>query len=210
MIDSKQQDKTLALAGIFQAAKLVDLLSTTGKAPVESLAESINSIFQTNPSSVSEVYDSVSQAELGVYALQMALSNPRHQSASRWMTYSKALIRVERVTAKHQALHTLAKARIDHYKRHFGFFDSVTCNSLISKLGNLYVDTAGLAKYRVIIHGQPSFLMSRIQKERLCAVLFAGIRSAHLWRELGGSEWELIFLKKRILRVANTLSSRRS
>ena len=207
MIDSKQQDKTLALAGIFQAANLVDSLSTIGQVPEESFAESINSIFQTNPRSVSDVYDAEYQAELGICALQVALSKPRDKSAARWLAYSKALIRIERVISRHQALHALIKTRIQHHKRHLEFFDSATNHSVISKLGSLYVDTAGNSKHRVIIRGRPSLLMSPAQKEKLCAVLFAGVRSAHLWRELGGSEWELMFRKKHILNTANSMSS---
>jgi len=207
MIDSKQQDKTLALAGIFQAANLVDSLSTVGQVPEDSFAESINSIFQTNPRSVSDVYDAECQAKLGICALQMALSTSRDKSASRWLAYSKALIRVEYVISRRQTLHALIKSRVEHQKRHLGLFDSVTSHSVISKLGSLYVDTAGQSRYRVIIHGQPSLLMSPAQKEKLCAVLFAGIRSAHLWRELGGNEWELMFRKKHILNTASSMSS---
>lgn len=207
MVDRKWQDKTLALAGIFQAANLVDSLSTNGQVPEESFAESINSIFQTNPRSVSDVYDAVYQAGLGICALQAALTKPRDKSAARWLAYSIALIRIERAISRHQSLCSLIKARIQHHKQHLAFFDSVTNHNVISKLGSLYLDTAGSSKYRVIVRGRPSLLMYPAQKEKLCAVLFAGIRSAHLWRELGGNQWELMFCKKNILITANAMSS---
>ena len=205
--NNKHQDKTLALAGIFQAANLVDALSTTGKVPEQSFTESINSIFQTNPHTVSDIFDTTHQAELGLCSLQAAMSHPHNQSATRWLTYSKSLIRIERVISRHRPFCTLIKTRLEHHKRYFELFDSVTSHNIISKLGNLYIDTAGASKYRVIIRGRPSLLMSSAQKEKLCAVLFAGIRSAHLWRELGGSEWELIFRKKHILNTANYLAT---
>jgi len=206
MIDKKQQDKTLALAGIFQAANLVDSLSTTGEVPEQSFTESINSIFQTNPQSVSEVFDAECQAELGVCALQIALSNSQDKYAARWLKYSKALIRVEKIISRRHELHSIIKTRIEHHKRHSDLFGSVTSRAVISKLGSLYVDTAGMSKHRIIVRGRPSLLMTPVQKEKLCALLFAGIRSAHLWRELGGSEWELTFRKKRILSTAHSMS----
>ncbi|MBV1870570.1 MAG: DUF489 family protein [Gammaproteobacteria bacterium] len=207
MTNRKQQDKILALAGVFQAANLVDTLSTTGHASEKGFTESISSIFQTDPASVSDVYDAEHQAQLGVSALEAALSHSHNIAASRQLAYTKSLIRIERVISRHHQLHTHIKTRIDHYKRHFEFFESVASHGIISKLGKLYIDTAGVSKYRVIIRGRPSMLMSASQKEKLCAVLFAGIRSAHLWRELGGSEWELTYRKRYILNAAEILTA---
>ena len=34
---------------------------------------------------------------------------------------------------------------------------------------------------------------------RIRALLLAGIRSARLWRQLGGSRWQMVFSRRRLL-----------
>jgi len=206
---SKQDDldRTIALAGIFQAATLVDILSTQGRAPEESFLESINSIFQTSPESITDIYCGSQQTRLGLDALQQVLLYPNEHSTAQLLRYSKAMMRLERIIARQQKMHQLIKSRLDHYTRYLTLFDSVTSHSVISKLASLYIDTAGTSKYRVIVRGDPSLLAPLGQREKICATLLAGIRAAHLWRNLGGHEWELSFRKKYLLKRVTELST---
>jgi high frequency lysogenization protein len=207
MIEQEDLNRTIALAGIFQAATLVDILSTQGRAPEESFLESINSIFQTSSESITDIYCSSQRTRLGLDALQQVLLYPKEHSAAQLLRYSKAMMRLERIIARQQKMHQLIKSRLDHYRRYLTLFDSVTSHSVISKLASLYIDTAGTSKYRVIVRGDPSLLTPLAQREKICATLLAGIRAAHLWRNLGGHEWELSFRKKYLLRHVTELSA---
>lgn len=206
MIEQKDLNRTIALAGIFQAATLVDILSTQGPAPEESFIESINSIFQPSQS-VTEIYCGSQQTRLGLDTLQQVLLYPKEYSSTQLLRYSKAMMRIERVITRQQKMHQLIKSRLDHYRRYLALFDSVTSHSVISKLASLYIDTAGTSKYRVIVRGVPSLLTPLAQREKICATLLAGIRAAHLWRSLGGHEWELSFRKKHLLQRVTELST---
>lgn len=206
MIEQKDLNRTIALAGIFQAATLVDILSTQGPAPEESFIESINSIFQPSQS-VTEIYCGSQQTRLGLDTLQQVLLYPKEYSSTQLLRYSKAMMRIERVITRQQKMHQLIKSRLDHYRRYLALFDSVTSHSVISRLASLYIDTAGTSKYRVIVRGVPSLLTPLAQREKICATLLAGIRAAHLWRSLGGHEWELSFRKKHLLQRVTELST---
>ena len=48
-----ESDRTLALAGIFQACAVVEKIAKTAQAPSDLMETSIKSIFVTNPANVS-------------------------------------------------------------------------------------------------------------------------------------------------------------
>ena len=206
MINERELNKTLALAGIFQAASLIDLFATTGKAPEESFAESINSIFQIEPKSVHEIYSSENKAQLGLEALIESLLYPKQKHTQHWLRYSKAIIRLERIITRRKHFHKIIRSRLEHHKRYAVFFESNISKTVISKLAGLYVDVAGELSYRILIRGNPKLLLAPEQNKKVCATLLAGIRSANLWRQLGGSEWDLLFHKENIIAASKQLT----
>lgn len=207
MNEQHELNKTLALAGIFQAASLVDILSTQGTAPEDCFIESIHSIFNTTDETLSEFNQGTLKSTLGLLSLHHSLIHPKDYTTEQLARYFKAMIRLERVIARHQKMSELIRTRLGHFKRYLCLIDSLTHHSLIAKLASLYVDTAGTSKCRVIVRGHPSLLTHQAQREKICAALLAGIRAAHLWRTLGGKEWELSFRKKRLLKHLEKLST---
>ncbi len=207
MNEQHELNKTLALAGIFQAASLVDILSTQGAAPEDSFIESIHTIFNTTDEALSEFNQGKLKATLGLSSLHHTLIHPRDYTTEQLARYFKAMIRLERIVARHQKMRELIRTRLGHFKRYLCLVDSLAHQSLIAKLASLYVDTAGTSKLRVIVRGHPNLLAHQAQREKICAALLAGIRAAHLWRTLGGKEWELSFRKKRLLKHLEKLSA---
>jgi len=55
------------------------------------------------------------------------------------------------------------------------------------------------------VHGKPQFLQSERTVSWIRTLLFAGLRSAHLWEQLGGSRWRLMFGRQQILQEAEQL-----
>jgi high frequency lysogenization protein len=56
-----QDEQTIALAGIFQAASLVDQIAKRGMIPQNSFEASINSIFAMSPDTTADVYGGVEE-----------------------------------------------------------------------------------------------------------------------------------------------------
>ena len=50
-----------------------------------------------------------------------------------------------------------------------------------------------------MIHGDPLHLRNPDNQNRLRALLLAAVRSARLWRQVGGSRWQLLFRNRPIL-----------
>lgn len=207
MNEQNEIHKTLALAGIFQAASLVDILSTQGQVPEDSFIESIHGIFNTTDESLREFSEGTPTATLGLHSLHNSLVYPKDYTTEQLTRYFKAMIRLERIITRHQKMNELIRTRLGHFKRFLCLSGSLTHQSLISKLASLYIDTAGTSKFRVIVRGHPNLLTHQAQREKICAALLAGIRAAHLWRTLGGREWELSFRKRRLLKQLEKLDT---
>ena len=65
----------MALAGVAQAARLVDQLSKTGSYPIEFLEPSIHSLFEFDPDAVADVYGGLPGVRLGLHNLSSLLAN---------------------------------------------------------------------------------------------------------------------------------------
>ena len=70
---STLERQALALAGVAQAARLVDQISRTGSYPLEFLEPTVHSLFEFEADSVEDVFGGVPGVKLGLHNLSMLL-----------------------------------------------------------------------------------------------------------------------------------------
>ena len=58
---------------------------------------------------------------------------------------------------------------------------------MLATLGTLYADTVSHLRPRVMVQGNPHYLGQADIISEIRAVLLAAVRSAVLWRQMGGS-----------------------
>lgn len=73
---------------------------------------------------------------------------------------------------------------------------------LIEKLAELYTQTISTLTPRIMVNGDHGNLSNPTIAAKVRATLFAGIRSAFLWRQLGGNRWQLLFRRGKITNEA--------
>ncbi len=78
---------------------------------------------------------------------------------------------------------------------HFG----IAHENVIAAFGGLYEDTLSTFRQRIQVHGDMRHLQQRDNAARIRALLLSGIRSARLWRQLGGHRWQLILSRRKLL-----------
>lgn len=206
MINKKDLERTLALAGLFQAARIVDDLAHKGVTESTSFEESINSIFELDPQSINDVYDNEHANQLGLNTIESVLSGNSSQSYSETIRYALAMMQLERMLSKRSQLLELIRQRLEKSREQAKYFDSKVHNSVISKLANVYIDTLGSLSYRIQVRGNANYLRNPLYADKVRASLLAGIRSAMLWRQLGGRRWHLFFNRKRLLSATRKLN----
>src|SRR5690606_41275217 len=63
-------------------------------------------------------------------------------------------------------------------------------------------------RQRIQVHGDMRHLQINANAARIRALLLAGIRSARLWRQLGGNRWQMLFARKKMLNELDRKSTR--
>ena len=79
-------------------------------------------------------------------------------------------------------------------------------NSLCHSVSGIYQDTLSQLKFRIKVTGSAQHLQNQQNADVIRALLLSGIRSAFLWRQLGGRRWKLIMQRKRLLQTSQNLS----
>ncbi len=61
-------------------------------------------------------------------------------------------------------------------------------------------------RFRVKVTGSEAHLGNPRNADIIRALLLAGMRSAFLWRQLGGRRWKLLWQRKQLLEISQKLS----
>ena len=190
MIHNKYE-QTLALAGIYQAASLVTQIANTGTANSAHIEASIETLFRFDADSVEQVYGNVAGVTHGVKVLHKHLSD----KSSRDLEITKyviSLFMLERKLSGNNRMLDEIERRLKKIEAQFNFF-SLNHDNTFAKIGQLYKDTISTLGPKIIVSGEQPYLSNEINASKVRSLLLAGIRSAVLWRQCGGSRWQFLF-----------------
>lgn len=198
-----RQNRALALAGVVQAASLAKQLAWRGTVNQEEFATCVYSIFQTHAPTVAAVYSEGRKVTSGAKALQKLLSDakPKDMEVAR---YTMSLIMLERMLVKNSKMMNVLQRGVDKARGQALHFSN-THENVIANLAGVYTDTISTFKYRIHVNGDPTYLSQTGNVNKIRTALLAGVRSAVLWRQLGGSRLQLAFGKKTILQDVQNL-----
>ena len=188
--------QTIALAGIAQAVALVQQLATTGTADSKALEASIASLFISDQQGVANVYGGLSSLKLGIEQLndQMTgfkISNPEQAR------YAASLVFLENQLSKQPGMLKTIFTGIDRAQAqadHFGLLHE----NVLANLGDIYHTTISTLQPRIMVNGEQEYLSRPDVVNKIRACLLAGIRSAILWKQCGGTRWKFLFFRKKI------------
>ena len=209
-MNNRDKDRTLALAGVFQAARLVQQLARHGQADSDALRSSINSILITDADSTDAVYGGVQGTALGLENLKEKLSGTNGAEDLELARYVLAIIQLAGKLGKQGAMLDAIGQGIETIASQMDFFsaennDKSIHPTLMAKLAELYTQTVSTLTPRIMVNGEHGYLSNPTIANSVRAALLAGIRSAFLWRQLGGSRWQLLFNRNRIVRTAEEI-----
>lgn len=197
MSDPRQQ--LIALGAVFESAALVDKLARTGQISEAPLGCMLGSLLARNPASTLDVYggDSLNLRD-GFKALTSALERKPGSLQREPLRYALAMLTLERQLDKRGDMLDLIGQRLDQVEQQVQHFGLVHEN-VIASFASIYQDTLSTFRQRIQVHGDMRHLQVSSNAARIRALLLAGIRSARLWRQLGGSRWQMVFSRRRLL-----------
>lgn len=204
-VQSRQQDRIIALAGLMQAVSLVQQIAETGQVDQPAFETMLNSLLMVNAPSTEAVYGEISQLNLGFKQLIKQLSKSKDKKDIQLLRYAIGLLHLERQLAKRPAMMDLIGREIEQLPQQIEYFGDINNPQVIARFADIYHRTISELTPRIQVHGQPGFLQQADNVNRVRALLLAGIRSAILWRQKGGKRWHFIFQSNKMLKLATSL-----
>jgi high frequency lysogenization protein len=188
--------QTIALAGIAQATALVQQLATTGTANALAMEASIASVLKIDADSVLDVYGGLDKLRLGLQQLSEQMSSYKTSNPEQ-ARYAAALVFLERQFAERPKMIRdvqIGVMRAQAQAEHFGTLHE----NVLANLGDVYLNSISTLQPRIMVNGNPEYLSRTDVVNKIRACLLAGLRSAWLWRQCGGTRWKFLFYRKKI------------
>ncbi len=198
---SKYTDKTLALAGMYQACQQVQQVARHGSVDPDELKIVLDTLFVTDPPDALSVYGNCSNLKSGLKAVTRQLEKNPDAELTRYLIN---ILHLERkLTRKPELLQAIstgierARKQTEHYP--------LPHSNIIASLAGTYSDTVSTMTPRIIVSGDQGHLANPENASTVRALLLAAMRSAVLWSQCGGSRWQILLQRKRFMQEATTL-----
>ncbi|MEK7796873.1 MAG: DUF489 family protein, partial [Pseudomonadota bacterium] len=166
-MNSSLHDRTLALAGLFQAARLTQQLAREGRAEPKTLDASIESLFMIDATTTEEVFGGAGGVTAGLKFLRDKLSGATEVGDMEVARYVISLLHLERQFEKRPevqdavqrglaAAETRARASAEITP------DEPVAPEVIEKIAELYTQTVSTIGPRILVNGEQGYLANTL------------------------------------------------
>jgi high frequency lysogenization protein len=198
------KERTLALAGLFQATELVRQAANHGTWSGYAASASLHSLFQLESDTTADIYGGISKVRLGTETMLAVLQGDNRYTDS--LRYAVGLLQIEKKFRRAGALQEEVGQRLQDIARLGPELEQHEREDLQAHdIAALYAETISQISPRIVVNGKPQYLKNERTVDWIRALLFAGLRSAILWNQMGGGRFELMFGRKKIISEAESL-----
>jgi len=203
-----KRDQVIALAGVFQAAALVDQVASKGMANSAIIESSIESLFRFDSETVEGVFGNIAGVGTGLRVLNEQIGAVKDDRNLDIAKYAISLIALEKKLSGNPEMLEKLTGGLNDIQGSLDFF-SLMHENVFAKLGALYKDTISTLQPQIVVKGERLHLGNESNANKVRALLLAGIRAAVLWRQCGGSRWHILLGRKKYLTECKILLAER-
>jgi len=190
---SNERDRTIALAGIYQAAALTRQLARRGYADEEPFLASVRSILIIDAINTVSIFGGLEGVRLGLLSISRQSGGSGDLETARYVVGLCQLARrflrtpdmVEHVSGE------LADIRESD--------DGMAGQELYEHFAELYRENLSHLKPQIIVQGEQPNLGDAHIVARIRTSLLAGVRAGVLFAQLGGSRWQILLQRRRYM-----------
>jgi len=198
------KDRTLALAGVFQAAELVRQAANHGTWSGYAASSSLDTLFKLEAGSIAEIYGGTARMRLGIETMLAVLQGENRYAES--LRYSVGLLQIEKKLRQSTRLQGVVGERLIDISQTGEELEQHEREDLQAHdISLLYTETISELTPRIVVNGKPQYLKNERTVDWVRTLLLTGLRSATLWHQLGGGRFELMFGRKKIMQEAESL-----
>jgi len=196
------RENIIPLAGMFQAGYMVYELAHTGRTNEAAYKASINSILITDPKTTEEVYGDIDGVSYGLNLLCNIFDKTNKERDMEIARYVLGIIHLEKKLRKINEMDGQIVSGIDRAKNQAEAFESILHENVIANIADTYAETISKIPPQIMVSGEPEYLTNTLTANKIRALLMALMRSTVLWLQKGGSRWDLIFQRRKIIDLA--------
>jgi high frequency lysogenization protein len=198
------ENQTLALAGIFQSASLIEQLAYKGELNQAAYDCSFDSLFTFNAPTTIDVFGNLAGLSRGLKALTRYLGGENQDSGNNMAYYVLSMLKIASLLKRDQKMATVIQTGLQTIETQATEFE-MSRISVASKIDGLYQDTISTINPRIMVKGEQNYLTNSANAGRIRVLLLAGVRAAVLWHQLGGGKWKLMISRKKYVHRANQI-----
>ncbi len=199
--------QTLALASLFQSARMIDRLAHGKTINNAAFDCSIDSLFTLEAQSIDEIFGDGEGLITGLRTMIDLLGGNAERQDRQVIYYLMSMIKLERKLIRNTEISREVADGLSQIQRQSEQFE-LSPMSRLHRIDGLYQETLSQFVPRVIVEGDQTILGNADNTSRIRSLLFAGVRAAVLWRQRGGSRWTLLLRRKRNIAEAQRLLDR--
>lgn len=210
-MESNLQNRTIALAALFQSIEGVNQVSNTGKVDDALYNTCISSVLEENANDAVELYGSLNNLKPGLNSMLFQLGTrpitpdgkPKDMESTR---YALGLLHLEKKLHNNPSVFEEVIQGIQDTQKKLEFFDKEHEN-ITASLADIYANTISNIGPKIMVQGDQTYLANPKNAAKIRALLLAGIRAALLWRQAGGTRWKLLLERGKLQQQADTFLS---
>jgi high frequency lysogenization protein len=194
----------LALAGVFQASELVRQAANHGTWSGYAANSCLDSLFRMEADSPADVYGGKDHLRLGLETMLSVLGGEERHAETLQTVVGLLQLQNRFLADKDlqqrvgETLEAIAEVgpELEEHERQ---------DQQAREIAELYTESISRLTPRIVVHGRPQYLQNPRTVSWIRTLLFAGLRSAVLWRQLGGGRFNLLFGRKKMLEDAHRI-----
>lgn len=203
----KANELVLPLAGICQAARTVHEIAHTGKFESSQIEPLLESVLKLSAPNTEAIYGGADKLRFGLLTVCDQLSMQTVKRDLQIGRYVASLVQLERQLLRNAAMTETLSARLQQTQR-LRTHQPDDQDALIVSLAGIYSDTLSTLPLRIQVTGEARHLQAKDNQNRIRAMLLCGIRSAVLWRQLGGRRRHFLISRKVLFNAARDCLNR--
>ncbi|HTQ98827.1 MAG TPA: high frequency lysogenization protein HflD [Candidatus Acidoferrum sp.] len=200
------QQQVVALAGAAQAAVLVHQLALHGIVAQDRFSTAVQSLFVLDPNSTLDVFGSLRQLRPGLETLKELLGSYESVLApAEGPRYFSGILHLEGQLKSRDKMLERIRLELQRLQTRYPLATVADEPVALRELAALYRSTLSTLPFRIHVRGDLNYLRNEHVADKVRVLLFAGVRAAFLWRQLGGRRWQLLFKRGALAREADAL-----
>lgn len=198
------RERTMALAGVFQATELVRQAANHGTWSGYAASSCLGSLFKLEADSTEDIFGGVSKMRLGTETMLAVLQGDNRYAET--LAYAVGLLQIEKKFRRADKIQQEVGRQLETISRIGPDLEQHEREDLQAHdISVLYSNTISKLSPRIVVNGRPQYLKNERTVDWVRTLLLAGLRSAILWNQLGGGRFELMFGRKNLIREAESL-----